>query len=75
MSEEKKSHLMEGLIFGGLIGLAAGLIFAPVAGDTTRSKIKEVLNDLDLGEVVDRVSEAFNEGIVEAKKVSEEITS
>ena len=71
---EHKSHLMEGLIFGGLVGLAAGLVFAPAAGEATRAKIKEILTDLDLDNVVNRISEAFNEGIKEAQSVSEEIT-
>jgi len=65
---------MEGLIFGGLVGLAAGLIFAPAAGETTRTKIKEILVDLDLDGAVNRISEAFNEGVKEAQAVSEEIT-
>lgn len=72
MCEDKKSHLVEGLVFGGLVGLAAGLIFSPVAGETTRARIKELLKDLELGDIVDRLSDAFNEGIKEAQTVSEE---
>lgn len=71
--ENKKSGLLDGLILGGLIGVAIGLIFAPVTGDKTRQLIKDRLSELGLDGFVDRFSEALEAGKEEAAKVAKEI--
>ncbi|MFA6549245.1 MAG: YtxH domain-containing protein [Candidatus Margulisiibacteriota bacterium] len=73
MCEEKKgSKLIEGIILGGLIGAAAGVLFAPATGEKIRHKIKEKLKDFELEGVIGRLEEAFNEGVKEAEKVMKE---
>lgn len=69
---ENKSHLLEGLLLGGLIGIGLGIMFAPQAGESLRAKLKEKFRELDLNEIVDRFSEAFEEGTAEAEKVLSE---
>lgn len=73
MTEEKEqSNLLDGLILGGLIGAALGIVFAPSAGDETREKIKEKLEELGLDELLERFSEAFEAGKKEAERVLKE---
>lgn len=67
----KSSHFMEGMIMGGLIGAALGLVFAPHAGDKTREMLKAKLKEMDLDEIIERFSEAFEEGKKEADEVLE----
>lgn len=62
---------MEGMILGGLLGAAIGLVFAPHAGDKTREMIKGKLKEMDLDDIIDRFSEAFEEGKKEADTVIE----
>jgi len=68
MAEESGSHLLEGMIFGGLIGFGLGVLFAPHTGEKTREMIREKLKRLEMDEVVDRFLEAFEEGRKEAEK-------
>ena len=68
----KSSHFMEGMILGGLLGAALGLVFAPHAGDKTREMIKGKLKEMDLDEIIDRFSDAFEEGKKEADVVLKE---
>lgn len=63
---------MEGMILGGLLGAALGLVFAPHAGDKTREMIKGKLKEMDLDEIIDRFSDAFEEGKKEADVVLKE---
>jgi gas vesicle protein len=70
--EEKDSGLMEGLLIGGLIGAAVGVLFAPFSGERSRNLIKEKLKDLDLDDIVGRFSEAFEEAKQEAGKVQDD---
>lgn len=71
MSED--SHLFEGLLLGGLLGAALGVCFAPAAGDKVREKIKAKLKELELDDLLDRFSAAFEEGKNEAARVSQEM--
>ncbi len=63
-NEQQGSSLFEGLLLGGIIGAALGVMFAPAAG--------EKLKELDLDEVIDRFSDAFEEGKKEAERVLKE---
>jgi gas vesicle protein len=73
MPEEHDSHLMEGLLIGGLIGAAIGVLFAPFSGDQSRAVIKEKLKDFDLDEMIGRFSEAFEEAKKEAGRVANDL--
>ena len=44
-SGSRESHFMEGLLLGGLMGAALGIVFAPFAGEKMREKIKEKLEN------------------------------
>jgi len=70
---EKNNNLLDGLILGGLIGAVLGLLFAPEAGENTRQQLKAKLQEFNLGEIVDRFSEAFSAGREEADKVLNEV--
>jgi len=66
------SHFSEGILLGGLLGAAIGLMFAPFAGDRTRALVREKLKDLELDDIIDRFQEAFEEGKQEAAEVAKE---
>ena len=74
MHQEHDSHLMEGLLLGGLIGAAIGVLFAPFSGEQVRSVLKEKLKEFDLDEMIGRFSEAFDEAKKEAGRVAEDLT-
>ena len=71
-NEGKRSNLLDGLMLGGLLGAALGILFAPVAGDETRQKIKTKLKEMELDEIVDKIGEAFEAGKDEMEKVAKE---
>ena len=71
--KKKGSNLLEGLLLGGLIGAALGMLFAPAAGDKARGELKNKLKELGLGGMVDRLSEAFEEGREEMDRVRREV--
>ena len=73
MSEQHSSRFIDGLVFGGLVGTALGLLFAPVVGDNIRSQIRSKLKDFNLDETISRISEAFEEGKKEAEKAMQEV--
>ena len=64
---------MEGLLIGGLIGAAIGILFAPFSGEKSRNAIKEKLKEFDLDEVIGRFSEAFDEAKKEAGRVEDDL--
>ena len=72
MCEQKGSHFLDGLVFGGMVGVALGLMFAPATGEKFRLKIKEKLKDFNLDEIIDKLTLAFEEGKKEAQKAMEE---
>jgi gas vesicle protein len=74
MHHEHDSHLMEGLLLGGLIGAAIGVLFAPFSGEKARAVLKEKLKDFDLDEMIGRFSEAFDEAKNEAARVAEDLS-
>jgi len=72
MCEKKDSeNMFSGLLLGGLIGVALGIVFAPLAGEEARSKIKKKLDEFDFGEIAGKLSEAFEAGTEEFKKVAD----
>jgi gas vesicle protein len=74
MAQQHESHLMEGLLIGGLIGAAVGVLFAPFSGEQARSALKEKLKEFDLDEVIGRFSEALEEAKKEAGRVGDDLT-
>ena len=37
-----KSHFVEGFLFGAVVGVLGGLLFAPTTGEETRKKLKTI---------------------------------
>jgi gas vesicle protein len=70
--EKEHENLFSGMMLGGLVGIALGILFAPLAGERTRSKIKEKLEEFDFDDILNRFSEAFQAGKEEALKVARE---
>ena len=66
------SHFMDGMLLGGLLGVALGVVFAPFAGEKTRNMIMEKLKEMELDDIVERFADAFEEGKEEAAKVARE---
>ena len=73
MHQEHDSHLMEGLLVGGLIGAAVGMLFAPFSGEKSRAAIKDKLKEFDLDDMIGRFSEAFEEAKKEAGRVEDDL--
>ena len=73
MHHEHDSHLMEGLLLGGLIGAAIGVLFAPFSGEKTRAALKDKLKEFDLDELIGRFSEAFEEAKKEAAGFADDL--
>lgn len=69
----KEANLLEGLLLGGLIGAAFGILFAPQAGEKNREALKDILKEFGLEGFVDRISEAFEAGKEEAERVIKEV--
>jgi len=46
MSDSKKIEFLKGLLIGGLIGAAAGILFAPKSGKETREDISRKTQEL-----------------------------
>ena len=46
MSESKNIYFLKGLLIGGLIGAAAGILFAPKSGRETREDISKKTQEL-----------------------------
>ncbi|MFA5114135.1 MAG: hypothetical protein WC529_07570 [Candidatus Margulisiibacteriota bacterium] len=68
MSERHGSNLLEGLLLGGMIGAALGVLFAPAAGARSRAALQQMLSEVGLDGVVERFSEAFEAGKEEIAK-------
>lgn len=67
------SHFLEGLLLGGILGAAAGVLFAPFAGEEAQEKLRKKLKEFDLDEVIDKLSKAFEEGRKEMEKTRKEL--
>lgn len=70
--EHEHENLFSGLMLGGLIGVALGILFAPLAGDEARGKIKKKLEEFDFDDILNKFSDAFKAGKDEALKVARE---
>ncbi|MDD4179816.1 MAG: YtxH domain-containing protein [Candidatus Margulisbacteria bacterium] len=70
--ENKGSGLLDGLLLGGLIGAALGILFAPKTGEEMRASLQARLKEYGLGDLVESLSEAFEAGKDEAAKFMEE---
>ena len=71
--EEKESRVMEGLLIGGLLGAALGVLFAPLSGEKARDLIKAKLKEFDLDDVISRFSAALDEAGREAARVEDDL--
>lgn len=71
--EKHESHFMAGLLIGGLVGAAFGLLAAPFSGEKSREMVKEKLKKFGLDEAFSRISEAFEEAKKEAGRVQDEL--
>jgi gas vesicle protein len=69
----REANLLEGLLLGGLIGAALGILFAPQAGEKNREALKDILKEFGLEGFVDRISEAFEAGKEEAERIGKEV--
>lgn len=75
MSEEEEGGLFpNGLIIGGLIGLALGILYAPSPGSETRAKLKEKIKELkeDSEKAVEEIKESSEKLIETTKSAIEE---
>jgi len=68
----KDEGFLEGLILGGVIGAAIGILFAPQPGDKSREELKAGLEELGLADIIERIGEAFEVGKEEAIQAIEE---
>lgn len=73
MSDQRGSRFFEGLVFGGLLGLVAGLLIAPRTGEETRRligrRIHEALTQFD--QVMQEGRDAIEIAIAEGKEAAE----
>ncbi len=73
MSElENGNSFLSGIMIGGVIGAALGVI---LSGDETRSKLQKKLEDFDFEAAIDKFSKAFEEGAKEAKETTKKISA
>jgi gas vesicle protein len=63
----------DGLLAGGLLGVGLGVIFAPMTGEKMREEIKKKMKELDLDEIVDKFSKAFEAAKNEAEAKKKEL--
>ena len=68
----KEEGFFDGLILGGIIGAAVGVLLSPSAGNELREKIKTGFGDLkehaDLPGIIEKIQAAIEEG----KKAADE---
>jgi gas vesicle protein len=73
----KDEGFFDGLVVGGVIGAAVGLLLAPSAGKEAREKIKETIEGLktntDLPSMIDRIQDAIEEGKLAAEEKWQEL--
>ena len=81
------SRLLEGLILGAIVGVAAGMLLAPASGEETQAKIKEKAKGLKdsidekidgidtepLNDLKDKFSDIKESASEEYKKVAERV--
>ena len=66
-NERECGHFLKGLIIGGLLGVLAGILFAPKPGKQLRSEIKEKGS-----EVLEDAKEIYADASAKAKAILEE---
>lgn len=79
MSEEKeydeKSPFLNGLMIGGILGAAFGVLASPILGEDLKKKLKGRLEEFDIEKSLDKLSKAIEAGTGEAKQVAEKISN
>lgn len=76
---KKAGSFIKGLLTGGLVGAAIGLLYAPFSGKETQEMVKEKIdmlkndNESFLGEFLGRIKEAVVEGQKAAQEKAREI--
>lgn len=68
--KEEESSFLTGAIFGGLAGVALGILFSPGGGDEARRELKARIDDLSRS--VDEGRKRLAEAVEEAKKAAAE---
>lgn len=63
---ERNGDLFKGLLIGGLIGVIAGILFAPKSGKETREDIARTADDL-----LFRAKDEYEKAVVKSKAVYE----
>ncbi len=66
MSDSSRIDFLKGLLIGGLIGAAAGILFAPKSGKETREDISRKAQDLAA-----RARDEYEAAVEKSKKVYE----
>ena len=70
---EKNGDLLKGLLIGGLIGIVAGILYAPKSGKETRENIGRIADDLlyrakdEYEEAVEKSKEAYEAAVKRLK--------
>lgn len=67
------NSFFDGLLVGGLLGVGLGVIFAPMTGEKMRKEIKNKMKELDLDEIIDKFSKAFEAAKNEAESKRKEL--
>ena len=62
MSEDKYCHWLKGLLIGGLVGVVAGVLFAPKSGKETRNELGEKATNL-----AERMKEEYEVALEKSK--------
>jgi gas vesicle protein len=68
MKESSFSSFLAGMVIGGLIGAAVGLLLAPATGDVTREQVGEFVDEKRAS-----IGEAISEGRAAAEKARAEM--
>jgi len=66
MSEQRTVGFLKGLLIGGLIGVVAGILFAPKSGKETREQIAKKSDEL-----ITKAKEEFEHSLEKGKKAYE----
>lgn len=62
MSEDRYCHWLKGLFIGGLVGVVAGVLFAPKSGKETRNELGEKATNL-----AERMKEEYEVALEKSK--------
>lgn len=71
MSEHEEGNpFLSGLMIGGVLGAALGVI---LSGDDNRNKIWKKIEEFDFEKAIDKFSRAFEEGTKEARDFAKKV--